>query len=292
MITKLCFIKPDLDTVTTAAILLEHLPETICTLSDNADEDLLNDPEVLCIECGGNGDTKHNNFDHHGSDIVLPCAAEQAWKQTGANLRYKDFIKFVSDVDLGYVTSHEKTEANPDFVPFSYVFSGMLLTEKSPLDRMVRGFELVKHALSALPAFNPYHISRFDLRFQEYINAKNHAQNLLLKERRSINRFALGNLICMYLSTIVPGVHGLLRTMGADLSIAHNPTNNFYSVSVRNGLEYLMPAVMNKLNEFDPGWGGHPDRGIIGSPRKGTILSKKCIFNYVQEAVMSCAKRP
>ena len=289
MIKKLCFIKPDLDTVATAAILLDKLPQEVCALTDNASADLLNDPEVLCIECGGSGDTDHSNFDHHINDIDLPCAAEQAWKHTGADSDYEDFIRFVAEVDLGLLNPQKNSDADPDSVPFSFVFSGMLLIEKDPYTRMRHGFKLVKKALNTLPSFDPYKINRFDSRFQKYIKAKINAQKILFNESRSIKYFSINSFVCMYLSTVVPGVHGLLRTMGADLSIAHNPESNFYSVSVRSGLEYLMPAVMNRLNASDPGWGGHPERGIIGSPRKGTVLNRDSIINHIQEVLVRCA---
>lgn len=73
----------DMDTCLTALILGVSPDDEIIVVRDQADPEDLNDPCVLCIECGGSGRVELNNFDHHDAAHAqagdLPPACRQAF---------------------------------------------------------------------------------------------------------------------------------------------------------------------------------------------------------------------
>jgi len=80
---KVVIQQADLDTSLTALILgVSPDDEVVAVQAKAAPEDLAH-RDVLCIECGGSGQTDLNNFDHHDSAVSLPPACRQAFAITG-----------------------------------------------------------------------------------------------------------------------------------------------------------------------------------------------------------------
>lgn len=66
MIKQINFLKADLDTISTAAMLTDCLDNLqIKRLENKASDSDLKDSSILCIECGGDGLCTLNNYDHH-----------------------------------------------------------------------------------------------------------------------------------------------------------------------------------------------------------------------------------
>ncbi len=77
---KVVIRKVDMDTALTALLLGVTGADEIVVSREGAGREALEDPEVICIECGGSGQIHLNNFDHHDTPEELPPACRQAFE--------------------------------------------------------------------------------------------------------------------------------------------------------------------------------------------------------------------
>ncbi|HOJ43443.1 MAG TPA: hypothetical protein PLW88_00945 [Syntrophorhabdaceae bacterium] len=123
---KVVIQKPDLDTCLTALILGISEKDEITTVEDKADEADINNPSVICIECGGTGLVELNNFDHHDPDRYFPPACIQAYESLNcSDVKLIRLVEYVSLVD-----DRPENTLHILFPSPSNIFSGMVLVEK------------------------------------------------------------------------------------------------------------------------------------------------------------------
>lgn len=285
-----CFCKPDLDTVAAAWILTRrravfHLGRLLA-LPGPAPAALLDHPRVLCLECGGSGRVADGNFDHHGENL-LPCATEQAWQAAGEPAELFTLTDYVARVDCGLFPP-SMTEA----FPLSALFSGMLLCHTSPCRRFRAGLELLEQffqaglsPLDVRPLLQIPHMAR-------YAAARAEARHHLESQSRRAFSVRLGTWKLMILETELPGVHGMLRRLGADISLAGSGHPRRWTLSARPELRWLIQAALPLLAARESGWGGPAGGGIIGSPRSGSVLTGEDIANCVRQALASGPAAP
>ena len=282
-----CFCKPDLDTVLAAWLLTRRhgvcRPGLLLALPGDAPAALLDNPRALCLECGGSGRVADGNFDHHGTE-VLPCATEQAWQAVGAPPELADLVDYAARVDCG-----RPLPSLEDALPLSALFSGMLLCHAGPCRRFRFGLELVEQVFRAClspldvrPLLSLPHMAR-------YAAARSSARQALEAQWPRAIGETLGTWRFLSLVTDLPGVHGLLRRHGADISLAGGGSPLRWTLSVRPELHRLIPAVLPLLAAREPGWGGPAGGGIIGSPRTGSRLSREDIAACIRQALARTA---
>lgn len=72
--------KIDLDVIGCGFLLGVSRKDEIIPVKAQAPQKALEDPKVICIECGGSGQTELLNFDHHGPDAPQKSATLQAFE--------------------------------------------------------------------------------------------------------------------------------------------------------------------------------------------------------------------
>lgn len=278
--SKIMFKKVDLDTAAACFILAKHSNAPLIQVRDSASIEDLCDPKVLCIECGGSGDVEHSNFDHHGDDAPDICAAYQAWIYTGSADYLSKLVRYTQEVDLGGWNGPNPSDGK---VSLSNLFSGMLMTTKSPVDKLNKGMELISKVLkSELSPDALGDLVSKDKELEVYATIKEKMAKQLEEELCKAQTFYAGELKIMGLQSSLPGVHGLLKRNGADVSVASN-AQGYTTISVNPGSQIILANVLQKLNALEPGWGGHPMGTIIGSRAEGTSMSFADIANlFVQ----------
>ena len=275
-----CFIKPDLDTVVAGSLLgAEHA--LVRPLPHEAPEQLLADKRVLCLECGGSGRIAEKNFDHHGEE-VLPCAAEQAWHAIGAPQTLRSLVAYTAAVDTGSGRPAQGAEG----ITLSALLSGMRLCHTSPAAQFSAGLRLVACVCARQSdpedvAWLPAH----DALAPQYLMAKQAAQQKL--EALAPQAVTLAHTPCtvMLLAAEVPGVHGLLRRLGAEISLAWNPPRHQWTLAAAHGFASYIRDTLALLKQREPGWGGPAGGGIIGSPRGGSKLLLSDILACLRTAL-------
>ena len=82
--------KIDLDVIGCGFILGVSRKDKVIPVRGQASEEVLEDPKIVCIECGGSGQVGLLNFDHHEPDAPQKSATwqafeavEQAWEEYG-----------------------------------------------------------------------------------------------------------------------------------------------------------------------------------------------------------------
>ncbi|MDY5486559.1 MAG: hypothetical protein SPF94_07430, partial [Desulfovibrio sp.] len=275
-----CFIKPDLDTVV-AGSLLRAEEALMWPLSHEAPERVLANTGILCLECGGSGRIQEKNFDHHGSQI-LACATEQAWHAIGAPQDLSILVKYTAAVDTGY-TRNAPAEGT---LTLSALFSGMRLCHATLAAQFGAGLHLV--SCVRIQHLDPNDIGwlpRHNSLARRYEQARQ-AMHLRL-EALSSKAVTIASTPCkvMMLTAEIPGVHGLLRKMGADISLAWNPRRRQCTIAAASGFAHKVHTALALLSPREPGWGGPAGGGIIGSPRGGTRLSLADILACLRAAL-------
>lgn len=96
-IVKVVIQKVDLDTALAAFILGVSEKDEIVAVRDKAGPEDLANPNIRCIECGGSGQTRLGNFDHHNTDQELSPACRQAFE-----------VRFLEDPDRWATRNPEK----------------------------------------------------------------------------------------------------------------------------------------------------------------------------------------
>ncbi len=282
------FRKPDLDTVFAASLLLGSANPMILAVRGLAPAPFLANPRVLCLECGGSGDTRHGNFDHHDGGIQLACATRQAWESQGSPSSLAAWVEYVSAVDTATPYAFAQS---PKFT-LSSLFSGMLLCRKSPCARFRAGLRLVRKTLAL--GLSPESLDTLvenDPEVASWHEAKLGAIRALEEDARNAVSFAVGGLAVKALVTAQPGVHGLLRREGADISVAGLPSSknpgtvDRWSISLTQELKDLVPFLQSVFGAVEPGWGGPCGGTIFCSPFAGSHLSLEDVREHLTNAI-------
>ena len=264
------FRKPDLDTVTAAVLLGYRSGLPLSCVSQDAQPSDLADPAVICLECGGAGQSDLGNFDHHDPLEAFPPACVQAAAlKDPMDSGTKDLIAYVAAVDTG------SRLCPPDRagLTLSAVFSGMRLVVPDLTEQFQSGAALVA-AMIARQA-SPWDVPRHFVD-PAWIVAKRLARRRTASMEGQVERFMTNQgRLGMFLRVGSPGAHGLMRRLGADISVANGLlTSSHYSIS---GHAPLMALLTEKFNALEVGWGGPKPGEIIGSPLRGTYLDDATI---------------
>lgn len=98
--------KLDLDAISTAIAAMIVYPGTpLATANTSTPEgkaqlaEWLADPEVMCIEVGGSGQTDLLNFDHHQPGLELACALAQFFTKNGGIPAWRKLAEYVNAFD-------------------------------------------------------------------------------------------------------------------------------------------------------------------------------------------------
>jgi len=267
---KVVFQKADLDTCLTALICGVTPVNEISFAPQGASPQDLADLSVVCIEAGGSGQISLKNFDHHHPEQpeLLP-ACVQAFAMCGGEQKMKRLVDYVSavDTDLKALLIRLAPGDTPPHPTLSYLFSGMRLTVKNPVQQFQRGIELLKLILDE--GIDPFGAMPMRLEWSVYLKAKE-ADVLALEEVKNGAQFfnSESGLKVGYLETQNFKALGALYKLGCDVAIAYNPRygnppiRKFTIGSCRE--DVTLDRLLEVLNKVEPGWGGH--ERIIGSP--------------------------
>ncbi len=266
--------KPDLDTVFTAFLLGWRQGDAVRQVSGQAPPEILADPGVYCLECGGSGQLELGNFDHHNTTLSLPPACLQAlhWREP-ADPALWDWAEYVAAVDLGRGCLFQGRGWS-----LSALFSGLRLIVSDPLAQFRAGVELCRTVVGL--SLSPWQPLPLLPEWEGFRQAK-------LKLYRDLDSYACqveffstkSGLWGGYLEAPLPGVHGLLKRLGCEVSVAAGLSKVTIACH-SNKLENLRDS----LNRSEPGWGGPAHGKIIGGPYLGSRLSKDKLISIIREA--------
>jgi hypothetical protein len=283
--------KPDLDTITSAFLLnINQNTHQLCLTAEEAPFEVLANRDVVCLECGGSGQTEALNFDHHETGLSLPTAVEQVWEHLGQNSIFSQLVNYVAWVDSGGLRGSCPCVGRGDEprATLSAFTSGLFLLVPDLQRRFWLGLELVEQVwLSGLP---PWDLSAGLLErelWSKYFQAKISAARELDLLRPEVVELH-GNPKVLALSSEHYGAHGLLRKMGAAVRVAHRPSDGQITVSVDELHRLWLDNLKMALNYQEPGWGGPSGGTILASPFAGTRFDFKIfcqfIINYIIKA--------
>lgn len=286
MIKQINFLKADLDTVSTAAMLTDSLDTLkIKHLENKASDSDLKDSSILCIECGGDGLCALNNYDHHINDS-LPCATVQAFNMIGKTDRFLQFVDHVCYIDTNTRLCNTPLPLNKSGYSVSSLFSGMLYLYHDENERFTKGYELIKTILSSDDLLNSvWDIPLLSDEIKRYANAKSTMQQLLSDELCKAKTFCIEGYQVMLLHSELAGIHGLLKRNGAAISIAINDSLHKITISFTPQTLHFGKIILENLNRIEPGWGGHIDKGIIASPYQGSSLTDIELCKIITETI-------
>jgi len=289
MIRRVVIQKVDLDTVLTAFLLGVSENDEIVVVRDKASNEDLADSNVVCIECGGSGQTHLNNFDHHDTVEPLPSACVQAYR-----LRYgpKDngslahLVEYVSLLDTQGPEALKARSKLPEgaFPMLSDVFSGMLLITKDPKEQLLHGIRICATVLEQ--RIDPFGLMPELPGWSAYLKAKRQNNAAIQKAITNAQFFETkSGLKAGFVETNVIGALGALYNLGCQIAIAYsprfgNPPVPKYTIA-GNGVR--VDSLLPILNEKESSWGGPAQGTIIGSPRVGSKLKPHEVKAIVQE---------
>lgn len=278
---KVLFNKVDMDTCLTAFILGVSENDDLAAIPGDASPQDLADPQVLCIEAGGSGQTALNNFDHHDPDGPLETACEQAFAVAGGGGSLRRVVEYVSAIDSGGGTG-QFGKTDPPYL--SSIFSGMLLCTTEPVRQLLKGMEIFATVLKE--GLDPFGTVGVEQGWEEYFNAYEFNARRSDKLRRLVQRFhTRGGLRGGFLETDYIGAVGLVYGLGYDIAVVCHPC--YGSSSIRKftigakgaQVSHLLPI----LNRLEPGWGGPSTGTILGSPRDGSELTLQQVVETVRQ---------
>lgn len=270
--------KPDLDTVYTAFLLGWRPGAVVRRVPGQAPPEILADPGVYCLECGGAGQMALGNFDHHNTPLALPPACLQAlhWREPDDPLVW-EWGAYVAAVDLG-----RSGRGRLPGWSLSQLYSGLRLTVPDPLVQLAAGVDLLQtivhlrlrptEPLPLLPGWEPYR------------QAKQHLWDRLAALLPQAVYFTTqAGRRGGYLAAPYPGVHGLLRRQGCQITVAqglgqsHGP-----SITIASQGADLRPLLAH-LRRLEPGWGGPAHGTIVAAPTTGSRLPQLTLLNLIRE---------
>lgn len=281
--TLVCLRKPDLDTVA-AGFLAGVRPglHPVLPCGGNAPETLLDNPAVLCIECGGSGQTSRLNLDHHGEGSVLPTAAEQALRLFRRDSpRMHALAEYTAFIDsAGQRGKKPPYAANANL---SALMSGVLLAHAEPAAAFQAGLKVLRQwAGTQAPPWDLSGLERHFPLWRSCLEARAAMKAALLAESKNIVCFATAIGPGLALCSIRYGVHGLLRDAGGKARLAARAGSPLrYSISVDPENIHWLRSLAARLNAADPGWGGPAGGSIVGSPFSGSRLEIQSVMTLM-----------
>ncbi len=275
---KVVIQKTDLDTCLTAVIMgVSGNDEIIAARGRTDTADLMN-PEVLCIEAGGSGLVVLNNFDHHEPGKYYPPACRQAFDARGRS--DDELHRLVNYVCL--VDEASKDLPSIEFPSLSSIFSGMLLTEKEPLRQFACGMSMLRTVLA--DRIDPFGTVPNKEEWRAYRAAKERNRAAVESALKKAETFITkSGLPAAWLeSNAVGGIQELYKR-GCVAVVMYNPSFGESSISKFTiaGNNIRVSRLLPLLNSLEDGWGGRDT--IIGSPHKGTLLSKETVITLVKQ---------
>lgn len=283
-----CLRKPDLDTLAAAflaGVQPDFNPLLVC-LGD-APEHLLRNPSVLCLECGGSGQTHLANLDHHGGNEILPTAVEQAmdlfWP--AQNSLYTDRLHILAEY-AAFIDSAGQRGTPPLYsspANLSALVSGMLSMHKTPEEAFRAGLKLLEQWVDTAAA--PWDLTKVVSDFpvwRHYLAAHTVMRNALRADARHVVPFSTAIGPALALCSGSYGVHGLLRNLGAKVRLAVGLGHPYrYSISVEPKDKPWLQVLGNNLNAMEPGWGGPSGGSILGAPFPGSRLELATVIELM-----------
>ncbi len=292
----------DLDTVVAGYVLGASPDSEVTWVPGEASAEDLADPSVLCLECGGAGDTVRGNFDHHGTAAALaPACAQALATRSGADPKLAALVaatfdprpstRDLSGADpklaalVAYAAAVDEGRALPRvrrWPDLSHLHSGVRLCHADQAEAFRQGLRLVAAVhRGGLPPWGPL---PWRPEWAEYRAAKavNRAALAGLGERARVFRTRLGRL-AGWLEAPVPGVHGVLRSLGCEIGVAAAPPD---PATGRRRMTIASPSLrvdgwLPVLAAREPGWGGPAHGTIVGSPWGGSRLALESVVEMV-----------
>lgn len=281
---KVVIYQVDMDTALTALILGVSPDDEIMVTRGEVNPEYLANSQVICIEVGGSGEVKKNNFDHHNTNLDLPPTCVQAFEAKGGTDKLKKLVEYAATIDVD-PTKLPKFSGS-DMLNLSYVFSGMRLLVKEPKEQLIEGMEIFKKVLQM--RLDPFGVMPEEPEWEEYIKVKRKQRQNIERTKKDAKIFSSkSGLKIGYLETEFIGAPGVLYGIGCQVAIAYspefgNPPRQKFTIS-GNGIrvDLLLPI----LDELEPDWGGPSHGTIIGSSREGTKLKPKEIIEIVKNGL-------
>lgn len=286
---KVLFQQADLDTCLTALLLGVSEQDAIECRRGEATPEELADYGVVCIEAGGSGQVRLNNFDHHNTAELLPPACVQAYQFIereaclepicGAQLRR--LVEYVARID------QDPTSLSPiEGMTLSALFSGMRLTIRDPRQQLLAGIALLQTIRAE--GIDPFGVVPERLEWRPYIVAKEgNTRGLAEVECKARIFTSRGGLTVGYVDTTYIGALGALYERGCAVAIAFHPYFGEPPVPkyTIGGNSVRVDALLPLLIAQEPGWGGPALGTIIGSPRAGSQLTPEQVIALVRETL-------
>lgn len=276
--------KVDLDTIVTGYLLLRKIPSRLYMVHDCAPEEILANPSILCIECGGSGRTEELNFDHHDGSKKLPCAAEQAWHFLQQPASLQNLVQYTSAIDTGTATQgvvHRQGET------LSGLISGMRYCLGSEPQRFCEGLRIIDCLVQrSVPPWDVSSLCSLDATMEHYAKTKASLRERVWALENQCHEFRIGCYRVMVLVSPYPGVHGMLRALGAAISLAGDGKR--WSISFADTVSAtVLETTLSLLTLKEPGWGEPVGGRILGSPREKTsTLSESAIKDILECAIV------
>ncbi|MFH1210567.1 MAG: hypothetical protein V1645_01495 [archaeon] len=295
--------KVDMDTTGVGFLLNVKRSDFVKVVQENADDAYLKNPEILCIECGGSGQGRLLNFDHHDPLGPQDSATKQAYNRlTSSNVpmnpwytevmhkyseeKMKQF-NFIVRRLVDYINHFETKgfQSLPNygrlkFPLLSDVFSGMLLLTNEPLEQFHTGIDIFWKIVDTLQD------SYFTIDgFPAYAAAKAEQNQKVLKAVKSAGwTRTKSGLKLAFLQSELYGVVGSLYGVGADVVVVFNPNFNGVPKFTVAGREKKVTDALDELNSLEKGWGGPTSETIIGS-KSGTKLDLMKVVEIVSKSL-------
>jgi hypothetical protein len=268
----------DLDSCMTAAIILGDInPQEIdidLAHCQALPEQLAN-PEIPCVECGGSGETKLNDWDHHfyngdqGDKEYIPPACIQAAREKLGEI--PPVVQAIGAWDEG------KFGEFPEFKETQIIFGGMLLDVRNVMEQAKEGIILCQKWLAGDFSLSPKEKKwkeikkNYDIKIAEEMEKVEYLQT---KQNRT-------------LAYVESEFWGTLRACQEpmdteDVVVVKNPTTNKITIALKPASTSSLKGICDLLNKIEPGWGGPITGKIIGSPQKGSRLELREVVQIVR----------
>lgn len=282
---RVVFQQVDMDTALTAWLLGVQANDEFVYVHNRADARDLLTPSVLCIECGGSGQTHLQNFDHHDTHLSLPPACRQAFdwascctmalqdspaRTISLNQNMSCLVDYVATIDE---FGPQILRGPAGFPKLSQLFSGMRLSIPDPTDQLHAGISLFSTITQQ--GLDPAGVLPRLRQWQPWLLRRQHESEMLLQDlnRLQYHRTNRGYLVG-YLQSDRIGAMGAMYKLGCELAVANRTAENDGRQHYRIGSNrFRLRQLLDYLQTLELGWGGPSRLTIIGSPREGSTIS-------------------
>jgi len=280
--------KVDLDVCGAAYLLGVTREEEVEVLRGDASPSDLFDPDVWCIEVGGAGRIDLNNWDHHGPEAEgLRSATLQVFYRcwvSASTLPRRQLVNYIDRLD---VEGPRALGQSPGFPTLSDVFSGMLLVTRDSVEQLHRGVEILcKVVQEEIDPFGRMPVEKIP-QWATFAEAKAENDRQMAEAVKSAQWTETSSGLKLgFLETRFWGAPGALYGQGAQVVVVLNPNFHGTRKATIAGNDIRVDAVLPRLSELEPGWGGPATGTILGSPREeGTKLFLEEIVDIVKKTL-------